>query len=85
MRRLTLSEIASEYNRCTKTFRKYVIDLGIPHIKLGRDMLFDRDQVRDFLEKRTTPALKVDLKRKPVRSKRSLPRSSPIGHETSAV
>ncbi|MFN6965257.1 MAG: hypothetical protein ACK4S4_16035 [Pyrinomonadaceae bacterium] len=67
--RLTLIEIAAEYHRHPKTFRKYVLKLDIPHVKLGRDMLFDRDQVRDFLESLGESKLRVDLKRKTVSKK----------------
>ena len=48
-KKLTLAEMAHAYSRCTKTFRKYVLALGIPHAKLGRDMLFDPVRVDEFL------------------------------------
>ncbi len=48
--RITLSEMAIRLNRSAKTFRKYVILYKIPHIKLGRDMLFDPSKVERFLE-----------------------------------
>ncbi len=47
--RLTLREMAQRLNRCPKTFRKYVIEYQIPHICLGRDMLFDATEVENYL------------------------------------
>jgi len=47
--RLTLREMAQRLNRCPKTFRKYVIEYQIPHICLGRDMLFDTTEVENYL------------------------------------
>lgn len=51
--RVTLKEIARLMNRCEKTFRKYVIKYKIPHIRLGRDMLFDVAEVENHLRKLT--------------------------------
>jgi hypothetical protein len=60
-KRIPLKQMAEMYSRCTKTFRKYVIDLGIPHVTLGRDMLFDPVEVDTFLRRQTivpeTPSL----------------------------
>lgn len=47
--RLTLNEMAQRLNRCPKTFRKYIVEYRIPHIRLGRDMLFDANEVENFL------------------------------------
>ncbi len=47
--RITLKEMAQRLNRCPKTFRKYVIEYQIPHICLGRDMLFNAIEVENFL------------------------------------
>jgi hypothetical protein len=47
--RISLKEMAQRLNRCPKTFRKYVIEYQIPHICLGRDMLFNAVEVEDFL------------------------------------
>ncbi len=47
--RITLKEMAQRLNRCPKTFRKYVIEYQIPHICLGRDMLFNATEVENFL------------------------------------
>ncbi len=47
--RLTLREMAQRLSRCPKTFRKYVIEYQIPHICLGRDMLFDAAEVENYL------------------------------------
>lgn len=47
--RITLKEMAQQLNRCPKTFRKYVIEYQIPHICLGRDMLFDAVEVENYL------------------------------------
>jgi len=51
---LTLSQMAERLNRCPKTFRKYVEELDIPHIRLGRDFLFDPDEVTAYLRVHTT-------------------------------
>jgi excisionase family DNA binding protein len=51
--RITLREMAQRLNRCPKTFRKYVIEYQIPHICLGRDMLFNAVEVENFLTKLT--------------------------------
>ena len=50
---LTLSEMADECNRSAKTFRKYVDKLSIPHVRLGRDLLFDKDEVLAYLKSLT--------------------------------
>lgn len=47
---LTSFEMAQRLNRCKKTFAKYVRAYEIPHIKLGRDMLFDEAEVIAFLK-----------------------------------
>ncbi len=47
--RITLKEMAQKLNRCPKTFRKYVIEYQIPHICLGRDMLFNAAEVENYL------------------------------------
>ena len=47
--RITLKEMAQKLNRCPKTFRKYVIEYQIPHICLGRDMLFNVAEVENYL------------------------------------
>lgn len=49
-RLLSLSEMATRLNRCTKTFIKYVDAYDIPHIRLGRDLLFDPVKVETYLE-----------------------------------
>ena len=61
--KLTLAEIAVAYNRCSKTFLKYVELLSIPHVKLGRDRLFDKDEVDQFLKQLNESSLtkRVDL------------------------
>jgi excisionase family DNA binding protein len=48
-KRLTLKQMANHLNRCEKTFRKYVVEYKIPHIRLGRDMLFDAEEVEIYL------------------------------------
>jgi len=48
-KRITIKEMAQRLNRCEKTFRKYVIEYKIPHIRLGRDMLFNADEVESYL------------------------------------
>jgi hypothetical protein len=45
MSKLTLREIAKEYGRKPRTFKKYVIENGIPHELLGRTMYFDATAV----------------------------------------
>ena len=51
--RITLKEMAQRLNRCPKTFRKYVVEYQIPHICLGRDMLFNAVEVEEFLSNLT--------------------------------
>ncbi len=51
--RITLKEMAQRLNRCPKTFRKYVIEYQIPHICLGRDMLFNALEVEKYLSNLT--------------------------------
>ncbi len=51
--RITLKEMANRLNRCPKTFRKYVIEYQIPHICLGRNMLFSAVEVEEFLSNLT--------------------------------
>ena len=52
-KRITLKEMAQKLNRCPKTFRKYVVEYQIPHILLGRDMLFDAAEVENYLSNLT--------------------------------
>lgn len=52
-KRITLKEMAQKLNRCPKTFRKYVVEYQIPHIRLGRDMLFDAAEVENYLSNLT--------------------------------
>lgn len=49
-RLLTSSEMAARLNRCPKTFLKYVEAYNVPHIRLGRDLLFDPVKVENYLE-----------------------------------
>jgi len=51
--KLTLSEMAARMHRSTKTFAKYVHKLSIPHIKLGKEFLFDAEEVEKFLAAHT--------------------------------
>lgn len=51
--RITLKEMAQKLNRCPKTFRKYVVEYQIPHICLGRDMLFNAAEVENYLSNLT--------------------------------
>lgn len=50
MNLLTLEEIASKFRKSTKTFSRLVKAHSIPHIKLGRSMLFDAAKVELYLE-----------------------------------
>ena len=52
-KRITLKEMAQRLNRSPKTFRKYVIGYKIPHICLGRDMLFNATEVENYLSNLT--------------------------------
>ena len=61
--RLSLKDMAAHFNSCTKTFRKYVIAYEIPHILLGRTMLFDLKEVEDYLKARNIPK-KIELPRR---------------------
>lgn len=49
-RLLSSSEMAARLNRCPKTFIRYVKAYSIPHIRLGRDLLFDPAKVENYLE-----------------------------------
>jgi hypothetical protein len=50
---LTLSQMAERLNRSSKTFLKYVSLYDVPHIRMGRDLLFDEGKVVAHLEKIT--------------------------------
>jgi excisionase family DNA binding protein len=75
-KRVTLKQMANHLNRCEKTFRKYVVEYKIPHIRLGRDMLFNVEEVENFLlnltmegdliqaDKKTETARKFGVKNK---------------------
>jgi hypothetical protein len=73
-RRLTLEQMAFKLNRCSKTFRKYVATYEIPHIRLGRDLLFDEAEVIRHLKARSTNT-KIKLERK------SVQKPKPSGNE----
>jgi hypothetical protein len=47
---ITLKEMAKILSRCPKTFARYVELYDIPHIRLGRDLLFDPAKVEAHLE-----------------------------------
>jgi excisionase family DNA binding protein len=64
-KRVTLKEMAEILNRCPKTFRKYVEKYNIPHIRLGRDMLFDVQEVENHLKNRTLSEIKTDTPTSP--------------------
>lgn len=51
--RIPLKEMARLLNRCEKTFRKYVVEYKIPHIRLGRDLLFNVAEVENYLKNLT--------------------------------
>lgn len=66
---LTLSEMSKRLGRSTKTFRKYVDQYQIPHIRMGNDFLFDEAEVVAYLKKYTEqndrrPVLKAEPKPK---------------------
>jgi hypothetical protein len=67
MARLNLNQIAEAYRRSPKTFRKYVRELKIPHIQLGREMLFDPAEVERHLVSLSESGDRAapDLKAKP--------------------
>jgi hypothetical protein len=77
MSRLNLNQIAKEYRKTPKTFRNYVRELKIPHIRLGREMLFDPAQVEKHLEEltrswiATPPDIKAKSPKKPQRRTRT--------------
>lgn len=47
---LTLSEMAARYKRTPKTFKKHVLQYGIPFELLGRSMMFDPVAVSNHLK-----------------------------------
>lgn len=69
MPKLTLAEMAARYKCCTKTFHKHVIQLKIPHEKLGRTMHFEPVKVEQYLERISVPAELPDLKSKKLKNK----------------
>ena len=62
--RIPLKEMARLLNRCEKTFRKYVIEYKIPHIRLGRDMLFNVAEVENYLKNLTMESQNSELDKK---------------------
>ena len=69
-KRVTLKEMARLLNRCEKTFRKYVLEYKIPHIRLGRDMLFDAEEVEKFLLNLTMESSLNSAGKKPVNARK---------------
>ncbi len=56
-KRLTLAEMSERLNfKTSKTFKNYVVNLGIPHFGIGRNMRFDAERVEAFLETIRQPA-----------------------------
>lgn len=47
---LSLSDMAERLGCCAKTFRRHVLKQGIPHIRLGKRLLFDPNRVELYLE-----------------------------------
>lgn len=47
---LSLQEMASILGRSAKTFRAHVTSQGIPHIRLGSRLLFDKEEVIAYLK-----------------------------------
>lgn len=80
MRHLTLSEISEQY-RCTpKTFKKYVMRLGIPFVSLGRGMRFDPQKVEKFLEISTShQSPEIVLPKRKLQTASDLPVSRFVG------
>lgn len=84
----TLHEIAAEYRVCDKTFRRRVRELGIPHIKLGREMLFVPEKVERYLEELTRSNVKanvLDFKPKPSKKITKQKRAGDRGRYASMV
>ena len=50
---VTVKQMSALLNRCERTFRKYVRQYKIPHIRLGRDMLFNPPEVENYLKNLT--------------------------------
>lgn len=56
-KRLTLAEMSERLNfKTSRTFKNYVVNLGIPHFGIGRNMRFDAERVEKFLETIRQPA-----------------------------
>jgi excisionase family DNA binding protein len=68
---VTLKEMAEILNRCPKTFRKYVEKYNIPHIRLGRDMLFNALEVVTFLRDMTVRCQETEAEVNPIPEKTS--------------
>jgi spore germination cell wall hydrolase CwlJ-like protein len=51
MQKLTLAEMAAEYKKTPKTFKKHVLALGIPHEELGAAWYFNPIEVSNYLRK----------------------------------
>lgn len=62
---VTLKEMARYLNRCERTLRKYVAEYDIPHIRLGRDLLFNRLEVENFLKTKTVSEIKKESLKEP--------------------
>lgn len=50
---MTMSEIAQELNNSPHTIRSWVRAGFIPHLRVGRQIRFDLDEVRAWLKRRS--------------------------------
>ncbi len=60
-KRIKLSEIAELLSRGAEQFRKEVIKYAIPHLRLGRDHLFDSEEVIEFLSAQIRKPEEVEM------------------------
>ena len=49
----TKAEIAKRFRRSPKTIAAWTKSIGLPHVKLGRSILFPRKSVENFIADRT--------------------------------
>lgn len=57
-------QISAELNICTKTLRKYRESKGLPYVKMGRRIFYDRGEVLNHLRQanRIDPSIRITSK-----------------------
>lgn len=75
---LNLKQMAAEFGKTEKTFRKYVRECRIPHARFGRSYAFDPLRVRKFMEERAAAAIVPSPDVKATQVKKSRPRKQAV-------